>query len=100
MYEKIDNSRTRSEVLSTLRQVSAKHKLSKERELGDKLNRLIEKSPWSKFSKTENVVNISSIPLKKHRIDLLGYGINFSFPHQKRTLFNFIEHLEKNKIIY
>ena len=97
LYEKIDNSCTWSEILKVLKQVSTKHKLSKEKELGDKLDRLISKSPWSKFSKIENVVNLSLVPLKKYQVDLLGYGINFSFPHEKHTLFNFIEHLEKNK---
>ena len=45
----------------------------------------------------KNVINKSSFFLKSHHIELLGYGLNFALPHEKRNLFSFVEHLEKNK---
>ena len=97
LSSKIDNFQLWSRLQSILRQVSERQKLKKVKNLKGKLERLIEKSPWSIYSRTENVVNCSSFKLKKHHIELLGYGMNFSFPHQKHSLFNFIECLEKNK---
>ena len=63
----------------------------------DKLEKLIEGSPWFKLSNPNNVVNLSSKPLSKAQIELLGYGVNFSLPHQKSSFFDFIGHLDKNK---
>ena len=62
----------------------------------DKLKRLIENSPWFKFSNAKNVVIISSQLLSRSQIEFLGYGINFSLP-QKTNFFDFIGHLEKHK---
>jgi len=96
-FGKVDNSRLQSQLQQCFRQVGVDHRAKRKVELEEKLQKLIDKSPWSRFSIRKNVINKSSFFLKSHHIELLGYGLNFALPHEKRNLFSFVEHLEKNK---
>ena len=91
----VDDEGLWSRLQWNLSQVSGIKGVNRESDLGKKLEKLIEKSPWFKYSNTSNVVNISSKKLNKYQIELLGYGVNFSLPHQKNSLFDFIGQLEK-----
>ena len=46
--------------------------------LDNKLSRLVDMSPWSRFSLTNCVSNLSSHPLSKYELELLGFGLSFS----------------------
>ena len=96
-FGEVDNSRLQSQLQRCFHQVSDEHRARKRIDLEKKLQKLIDNSPWSLFSIRENVVNKSSFVLKKRHLELLGYGLNFAFPHEKRNFFSFVEHLEKNK---
>lgn len=77
---------------------------AKLRATGDKdrleslLIRLIEVSPWAKFSLTSNVVNLSSITLTKYQTELLGLGLNFALPHGRKDFVDFVHGLHSNKV--
>ena len=96
-FKNVDNPHLRYKLQSCLKQVSEKHRVIKQRDLENKLKNLIDRSPWSKFSIRNNVVNKSSFCLNDCHLELLGYGLNFAFPHEKHNLFSFVEHLEKHK---
>ena len=96
-FSEVDNFRLESQLRRCFREVSDNYRVKKKAELKKKLQKLIIKSPWSKYSIRENVVNKSSFLLKSNHLDLLGYGLNFAMPHEKHNLFTFVEHLEKNK---
>ena len=65
--------------------------------LDDKLNKLIERSPWTLYSNVHNVINLSGVELTKHQTEMLGYGLNFSLPHEKNHLLDFTVQLDKHK---
>ena len=46
--------------------------------LSAKLNTLCDLSPWSKFSLTSSVNNLSSCPLTKSELEFLGFGLSFA----------------------
>ena len=71
--------------------------LKKKKHLESKLKCLIVKSPWEKFSNVENVVNLSSFELTKYQTQMLGYGLNFSLPHEKKHFLDFTSQMDKYK---
>ena len=77
--------------------VSQFQRNKKKMNLQKQLSHLIDSSLWSKYSRTENVINMSSMCLTKYQEQLLGYGLNFSLPHQKKHIFDFVEQLDKIK---
>ncbi|XP_074641212.1 uncharacterized protein LOC141898959 [Tubulanus polymorphus] len=84
--------------LSTIVQGSGKyHQHRKSVDLINQLNKLIDSSPWTRFSNTENIVNLSSTTLSSTQCQLLGYGLNFSLPHQDKHVLDFVTQLEYRK---
>ena len=64
----------------TSRLASSQHS----RSLQHKLQHLIADSPWSSFSLSDNVINLSSHMLSSDQLHLLGFGLSFSLrpsPH-------------------
>ena len=45
----------------------------------------------------DNVVNLSSTELSTNHMQLLGLGLNFALPHQKKHLLDFMTKLEYRK---
>ena len=48
------------------------------RSLSQKLSNLTSRSPWSRFSLTDAVTNLSSLSLTPHQLQLLGFGLSFA----------------------
>ena len=84
-------------VVSFLKTVGRSRASTKEAELTGKLQKLVENSPWTTFSQGNNIVNYSSYDLSNNQKQVLGYGLNFSLPHEKRHFFSVLEELEKLK---
>ena len=66
-------------------------------ELNIQLDSLIDCSSWNKYSNIDNVINMSSTRLSKYQTKLLGCGLNFSLPHEKNHLLDFVEQLDNTK---
>ena len=70
-------------------------KLEKSLDYEKTLQKLITDSPWYKSSNKENVVNLSKHVLTPSEEELLGLGLNFSLPHGKTSILDFVSNLEK-----
>ena len=82
---------------NVVQQVSQFHLTKKQNSLQTILDKLIINSPWTKFSNVSNIVNLSNVKLSDFQMQLLGYGLNFSLPHQKRHLIDFVAQMEKDR---
>ena len=87
-----------SSIQSKVNVLSEHRKKEKHSKLQRMIERLIEVSPWTIYSNTENVVNLSSENLSLSQLQILGFGLNFSLPHEKKHLLDFVSQLEKVKI--
>ena len=80
-----------------LKKIGIARATKKEAELDEKLRGLIEASPWTTSCPGDNIVNFSSYDLSANQKQVLGYGLNFSLPHEKSHFFSVLEELEKLK---
>ena len=71
--------------------ISVQHK----RKLDQKLEKLCNNSAWSKFSLTDNVVNVSDEPLTRYEAELLGLGLNFALHPMKNNAMDYIVGFDK-----
>ena len=71
--------------------ISEQHK----RKLDQKLEKLCNNSAWSKFSLTDNVVNMSDEPLTRYEVELLGFGLNFALHPMKNNAMDYIAGFDK-----
>ena len=86
-----------SSIQITVEEVCKYHEHKKISHFETLLINLINNSPWTKFSRTENVMNLSSVQLSRYQIEILGYGLNFALPHEKHHMLNFMDKLEQFK---
>ncbi|XP_076031126.1 uncharacterized protein LOC143019371 [Oratosquilla oratoria] len=63
--------------------------------LSKKLTRLCNNSVWSKFSLTDNVVNISNLSLTHLELEVLGLGISFAMKPSKHQALDYIAGFDK-----
>ena len=77
--------------------VQSYQKQKKSIELSIKLDNLIKRSPWTRFSNVDNVVNLSSFSLSLEQRQILGYGLNFALPHTPKYLVDYVEELDKRE---
>ena len=71
------------EISPFLKKIGIARATKKEAELDEKLRGLIEASPWTTSCPGDNIVNFSSYDVSANQKQVLGYGLNFSLPHEK-----------------
>ena len=96
LFGQVHDFETRKRINSSIDDIVKYHKNRKRTALSEQLNQLISKSPWSKLANTGNIINLSSVKLTNNQLQLLGYGLNFSLPHQKRHLLDFAATMNEN----
>ena len=96
MFQQLPDS-LEHRVVSFLKTIGQSRASTKEAELTGRLQKLVDNSPWTAFSQGNNIVNYSSYDLSNYQKQVLGYGLNFSLPHEKRHFFSVLEELEKLK---
>ena len=64
-------------------------------QLNKKFDKIFRSSPWVKYSNSENVVNLSSVPLSFYQRIVLGYGLSFALPLNNDNILNFLTDFSK-----
>ena len=90
IFSEIHDVSIRKQLNKAVAQIGNYHKIKKRSALDHQLDQLIRKSPWTKFSNTCNIINLSTVQLTNQQLQFLGLGLNFSLPHQKRHLLDFV----------
>ena len=97
LKSQVNDSDLWAQVQKNVKDVREYHRKLKESSLSNELDKLILKSPWSKFSRPDSVVNLSSCELNLSQKQILSYGLSFSLPHEKKHLLDYAEQLDKMK---
>ena len=87
MFQQLPDS-LEHRVVEFLKTIGQSRASTKEAELTGRLQKLVDNSPWTAFSQGNNIVNYSSYDLSNYQKQVLGYGLNFSLPHEKRHFFS------------
>ena len=96
LFAQVHDFETRKQINSSIGDIVNYHKNKKRIALAGQLDLLISKSPWNKLANTGNIINLSTVQLTNNQLQLLGYGLNFSLPHQKRHVLDFISTMDDN----
>ena len=64
-------------------------------ELNQKFDVIFRSSPWVTYSNSDNVVNMSSVPLTMEQLCVLGYGLSFALPPNSNSILDFLTNFSK-----
>ena len=80
-----------------LKEIAEERRNKKREHFDNKLDRLIDTSPWTLYSQGDSIVNLSIYKLSTNQKGILGYGLGFSLPHEKSHFIDVMEELERFK---
>ena len=97
LRSKVNDASYWSKIQQIINNVRDYQRDKKEHVLSIKLGNLIKSSPWTRYSKPNNVFNLSNYQVSLEQKQLLSYGLNFALPHESKHLIDYVETLEKHQ---